>query len=155
MGNSRIGRCGLNSPSDSPVPNHGTTSLPSMPHFLETRFYCSILLRLHRSFNVLDLMRPSPSAGGPTRISVVSYILHRLPDKDRRLTQTSCNVFHTMACTRRRTGGCGKSIRIRPLLLSIRTTPTGLISFPAQEQKRPSKYYMVSRYCFSMFQTSA
>ena len=32
-------RCGLDSPSNSPVPNHGATSAPSMTHFLETRFY--------------------------------------------------------------------------------------------------------------------
>ena len=39
VGNRHNDRCGLNSPSNSPVPNHGATSVPSMPHFLETRFY--------------------------------------------------------------------------------------------------------------------
>ena len=39
VGNMHDDRCGLDSPSNSPVPNHGATSVPSMSHFLETRFY--------------------------------------------------------------------------------------------------------------------
>ena len=39
VGNRHNDRCGLDSPSNSPVPNHGATSVPSMPHFLETRLY--------------------------------------------------------------------------------------------------------------------
>ena len=39
VGNRHNNRCGLDSPSNSPVPNHGATSVPSMTHFLETRFY--------------------------------------------------------------------------------------------------------------------
>ena len=39
VGNRHNDRCGLDSPSTSPVPNHGATSVPSMTHFLETRFY--------------------------------------------------------------------------------------------------------------------
>ena len=32
-------QCGLDSPNNSPVPSHGATSVPSMPHFLETQFF--------------------------------------------------------------------------------------------------------------------
>ena len=39
VGNRHNDRCRLNSPSNSPVQNHGATSVPSMPDFLETRFY--------------------------------------------------------------------------------------------------------------------
>ena len=39
VGNRRNDRCGLDSRSNSPVPNDGATSVPSMTHFLETRFY--------------------------------------------------------------------------------------------------------------------
>ena len=39
VGNRHNDRCGLDSPSNLPVPNHGATFVPSMPHFLETRFY--------------------------------------------------------------------------------------------------------------------
>ena len=53
VGNKHNDRCGLDSPSNPPVPKHGATSVPWMPHLMETRFYCfSILLRLHRSFKV-------------------------------------------------------------------------------------------------------
>ena len=34
-------------------------------------------------------MNTPPPAGGPTHASIVCYILHRLPDWSRRLTQTS------------------------------------------------------------------
>ena len=36
MGNMHNARCGLDSPSNLPVPNHGATSVPSRPHILET-----------------------------------------------------------------------------------------------------------------------
>ena len=38
VGNKHNDRCGLDIQSNSPVPNHGATSVPSMPQFLETRF---------------------------------------------------------------------------------------------------------------------
>ena len=41
VGNMHNDRCGLDSPSNSPVLNHGATSVPSMFHFLENRFYNS------------------------------------------------------------------------------------------------------------------
>ena len=40
-----------------------------------SRLYCSILLRLRRSFKVLDLLRPPAPAGGPTHTCLFSCTL--------------------------------------------------------------------------------
>ena len=55
--------------------------------------------------------------------------------------------YHTVTCTRRRTGGCGKSIRISLLLRSLRSTVTGLISAPRKSRSGHRKTYMIPRYC--------
>ena len=55
VGNRHNARCGLDSPSNSPVPNHGATSVPSMSHLLETN---PILPRKTRLPNVFE--NPAP-----------------------------------------------------------------------------------------------
>ena len=45
-------RCGLDSPSISPVPNHRATSVPSMPHLLETRFYYCICTYIRQILHI-------------------------------------------------------------------------------------------------------
>ena len=51
--------------------------------------------------------------------------------------------FHTVACTRRRIGGCGKSITISLLLPSLSSTVTGLISAPRKSSRGNRQTYMV------------
>ena len=62
------------------------------------------------------------------------------------------NCFHTVACTRGRTGGCGKSTRVSLLLRPLRSIVTGLISAPRKSSSGHRKTYMVPRYCFSKHQ---
>ena len=96
---------------------------------------------------VLTHEPPSP-AGGPTHTSIVSYTLHWLPDWGRRLTQTFFKFYHTVACTRRRTGGCGNSMRISLFLRPLRSTVTRLISAPCKSSSGRRKVYLVLRYYF-------
>ena len=48
----------------------------------------------------------------------------------------SLNYYHIVACTRRRTGGCGKSMRISLFSRPLRSTVTHLIKCSLQEQQR-------------------
>ena len=66
----------------------------------------------------------------------------------------SSNFYHTVACTRRRTGGCGKSTRTSLFSRPLRTTVTRLISAPCKTSSGRREIYLVLRYC-SMFQSSS
>ena len=92
-------------------------------------------------------MRPPSPAGGPTHTSIVSYTLHWLLNWGRRLTQTFFKFYHTVACTRRRTGECGKRKRIRQFLHPLRSTVTRLITAPCKSSSGRRKLYLVLQYC--------
>ena len=148
-------RSGLDSRSNSPVPNHGATSVPSMSLFLETRFYCSILLRLHRSFKVsigLD-EASSPSRWAYPYFHCLLCIGYRTGVVAS--PKLLINRFHTVACTRRRTDGYGTSIRISLRLRSLRSTVTGLIGGPHKSSSSHRKHTWYLSTACSMFQTSA
>ena len=53
--------------------NHLCTKAGSI--MLESRFYCNIILRLRRSFQVLVLLRPPDPSIGPTYTSLFSCTL--------------------------------------------------------------------------------
>ena len=92
-------------------------------------------------------MRPPSPAGGPTHTSIVSYTLHWLLNWGRRLTQTFFKFYHTVACTRRRTGECGKRKRIRQFLHPLRSTVTRLITAPCKSSSGRRKLYLVLQSC--------
>ena len=85
-------------------------------------------------------MRSLSPAGGPTHTPIVSYTLYWLPDWGRRLTQTFFTFCHTVACTGRRTGGCGKSMRMKLFSRPLRSAVTRLISAPCKSSSGRRKY---------------
>ena len=118
-------------------------------HFLGTRFYCSVLLRLHRSFNVsigLD------GASFPSRWAYPYFHCFLYSALATGLGSSSHPNFfffflHTVAFTRRRTGECGKSTRIRQFSHPLRSTVTRLITAPCKSSSGRCKIYLVLRYC--------
>ena len=85
-----------------------------MSGFSGNPIYC-VLLRLHRRFKVsIGLDEASFPSQWAYPYFHFSYTLHRLPDWGRRLIVVSprllLNRYHVVACTRRRTDGCGKSM---------------------------------------------
>ena len=133
-------RGGLDSPSDSRVPTHGATSVPSILHFLETRFYCSILQRLHRPFKVcigLD------EASFPSRWADQYFHCFLYSSSTAGLWSSShpdliLHFYHIVACTRLRSSGCGELMRISLFLCSLKKHRHSFNKcFPQEQQRSP------------------
>ena len=118
-------------------------------HFLGTRFHCSILLRLRRSFRVsigldeasfpsrwaypyFQCFLYSPLATGPGSSSHPFFIfIFTIPWRARG----------------EGTGGCGKSMRISLFSRPLRSTVTRLIRAPCKSTSGRRNIYLVLRYC--------
>ena len=99
-------------------------------------FSCSILLRLHRSFTVsigLD------EASFPSRWAHPYFHCFLYSSLATGLGLSShpniLQIYHTVACTRRRTGECGKPKRIRQFSHPLRSIVTRLTTAPCKSSR--------------------
>ena len=114
--------------------------------YIYTQGSCRILLRLHRSF---QLSTGLDETSFPSRRAYPHFHCFLYSSLSTGMGSSSHPNFllinHNVACTRRRTGECGKSKRIRLFLRPLRSTVTRLISASCKSSSGRRKIYLVLR----------